>query len=647
MSFEQLQKQAKELLRARLEGDGSAIERFRKANPRANTEPQADPVLADAQFVIARENGFETWAKLKHHIEGLWPESLQQVEQLVQDLAAAYSSEDRNRVRSVNWKYGTGFGCDFHEISEMHRRLPTWFAAEIRTPELAVADVRTMVARYYGFTDWPAFTRSVNAPGGDPRAVPIFISQRPPFYTIDWQQNQLSVRGPQSERDWATIIDVVKEYRISKLSGGLTDGALKLLSSLDHVTNLEIEGASFTDEGALHLGRMTQLRYLDIGGWHNPITDRALECLRHLPELRTFKMCWTQGVTDAGFANLAFCNEIEEVNLLGTHAGDGAIRALTGKPHLREFANGRSVTDAGLALFHEFPIFKTWHGGEPRMDLMTFAPGPNRLLLDGPFTNKGIASLVGLDGLFGLTFFWHCPEFTSAGLEPLKQLPHLNFLGCQDEHGDDEAMRHIAEMPHLRMLMGQGAVASDEGFEALSRSQTIENIWGRECPNFNSRGFAALANMPALRGLAISCKQVDDAALSRLPDFPVLTGFMPMDVPDAGFRHVGKCENLENLWCMYCRDTGDAATEHVAGLRRLKKYYAGMTLITDHSLEILGQIDSLENLEFWECMGLTDAGAAQIARLPNLREVAFHGLSGITRNVLTIFSPNVRVTYSG
>src|ERR1051325_8867889 len=127
------------------------------------------------------------------------------------------------------------------------------------------------------------------------------------------------------------------------------------------------------------------------------------------------------------------------------------------------------------------------------------------------------------------------------------------------------------------MVNGQGTVASDDCFRSLSRSQTIEYIWGRECPNLKGRGFEALAAMPSLRGLAVSCRNVDDAALSTLPRFPALRQLMPMDVPDEGFRHVGACEQLEALWCMYCRDTGDAATEHIAGLSRLKSYYAGET----------------------------------------------------------------------
>src|SRR2546425_1698416 len=97
---------------------------------------------------------------------------------------------------------------------------------------------------------------------------------------------------------------------------------------------------------------------------------------------------------------------------------------------------------------------------------------------------------------------------------------------------------------------------------------------------------------------------------------------MPMDVTDDGFRHVGRCAELEKLWCMYCRDTGDAATGHIAGLSRLKSYYAGRTRITDRSLEILSGMASLEELEFWETTGITNAGVAAPAPLPRLRRIA-------------------------
>ena len=194
--------------------------------------------------------------------------------------------------------------------------------------------------------------------------------------------------------------------------------------------------------------------------------------------------------------------------------------------------------------------------------------------------------------------------------------------------------------------MAQGTVASDAGFAALSRSQTIEYIWGRECPNLTGAGFAALAVMPALRGLAVSCRRVDEAALSALPRFASLRELMPMDVPDEGFRLVGQCAQLESLWCMYCRDTTDAATEHIAGLSMLKRYYAGSTLITDRSLEILGRMPSLERVILEHCAGVTDAGVAHLAGLPRLREITLDGLRNVTRQGSAVFPAGVRVSYA-
>jgi hypothetical protein len=118
-----------------------------------------------------------------------------------------------------------------------------------------------------------------------------------------------------------------------------------------------------------------------------------------------------------------------------------------------------------------------------------------------------------------------------------------------------------------------------------------------------------------------------------------------MDVSDDGFRHVGRCQDLEALWCMYCRDTGDAATAHIAGLPKLKSYYAGATQITDRSLELLGRMTSLERIELWECGGITDEGVAHLAGLPRLQSLSIGGSPGVTRAGAAAFPAGVRVEY--
>jgi hypothetical protein len=58
-SLEQLRKRAKQLLKQLRNGDPLANERLRNYKPGVS-----DPILADAQFVIAREHGFESWPRL-------------------------------------------------------------------------------------------------------------------------------------------------------------------------------------------------------------------------------------------------------------------------------------------------------------------------------------------------------------------------------------------------------------------------------------------------------------------------------------------------------------------------------------------------------------------------------------------------------
>jgi len=68
-NLEMQQKRAKELLRAAWAADGEALARIRALHPKP---PAADGLtLADAQLVVARGYGFESWAAMKRKIDSL------------------------------------------------------------------------------------------------------------------------------------------------------------------------------------------------------------------------------------------------------------------------------------------------------------------------------------------------------------------------------------------------------------------------------------------------------------------------------------------------------------------------------------------------------------------------------------------------
>lgn len=68
-SLEQYRKQAKDLLHASRAGDCEAMQRISHC-PRVQ-KAGVDYALADAQFVIAHEHGFESWSKFSAYIEAL------------------------------------------------------------------------------------------------------------------------------------------------------------------------------------------------------------------------------------------------------------------------------------------------------------------------------------------------------------------------------------------------------------------------------------------------------------------------------------------------------------------------------------------------------------------------------------------------
>ena len=547
-------------------------------------------------------------------------------EQLARDFVDAYDSKDTAALERLNRHYGRSFNLDDH-AAEIWHRVYAFRQRSRRVPKnyVQLSEAQIVIAQDAGFSSWSALLESAAKGGPPPRDL----------YEIDLDKKRIAPRRRLRGDEWDELLAAIEEHGIASVEahGTMKDDVLARISRLNQITGLSIGGSrELSDDGLLHLANMPQLEVLNLSEYPGgKLTDRGLEVLRHLPNLRRFEMTWQAGISDAGIGNLRFCDRLEHVDLMGSPTGDGAIEALQGKPQLRYFSSGRLVTDAGLPLLHNFPLMK--HGGGAH------------LLIDGPFSNDGLASIAGLAGVSELDLFWHVTGITSDAFAHLRNLPNLESMACDGELSDDRAMAHFGAIPKLRKLRAQEAAATDDGFVALSQSRTLESFWGRECANFGSRGFIAFSKMPSLRGLGVSCKNVDDRALSTLPDFPELRELTPIGVQDDGFRHIGRCPKLERLTCMYCRDTSDVATEHIAGLH-IKYYYAGLTKITDRSLEILGRIQSLEQIDFYECNGITDAGLIFLAALPRLRGIQLESLPGVTLEGTRVFPKHVRVHYS-
>jgi hypothetical protein len=465
------------------------------------------------------------------------------------------------------------------------------------------------------------------------------MSVRPPPLRVSSTAAEGTPRPVLASRDWRAVLQALADTPAPGLDASwqMTDAMLADVRGVEPLARLVMPGArTVTERGLRALAGHPSLRHLDLSG--TTISDAVLDLLPTLPALESVSLAWTR-VTDKGMAALGRCARLRAVDLTGTSVGDAAVHALAGLPSLSSFHSGSGLTNDGLAALRGWPVFRTWQGGEASMGLLRYDAGPNYLSLRGPFDDAGLAHLQALEGLFALNLDARDLAITAEGIASLVSLPRLGWLAVDAK---DDWMPFIASMPNLRFLGAQDTVASDDGFTALSRSGTLEYIWGRRCHNLQGRGFVALSQMPSLRALSVSCLNVDDDALGALPQFPALRELMPMDVPDAGYRHIGRCERLETLILMYSRNTTDAATRHLAGLSALRSYFNSYTHITDRTPEMLARLETLERVTFDECHRLTDAGIAHLARLPRLAHLRVHSRH-VTPAVRQAFGAGVEV----
>jgi ankyrin repeat protein len=145
-NLEQFRKQAKDLLKASRAGDPEALRRMHE-----HQRKSAKPTLADAQFAIAREYGFESWPKFVKHIEGL-PGG---------HSPAAIWRRAENAVVSGDAATLEQLLRDHEEMLRHQRPHSSWLGG--LSPDYRAGDARDIIASTHHFETWEQFTAHAEA----------------------------------------------------------------------------------------------------------------------------------------------------------------------------------------------------------------------------------------------------------------------------------------------------------------------------------------------------------------------------------------------------------------------------------------------------------------------------------------------------
>jgi hypothetical protein len=119
------------------------------------------------------------------------------------------------------------------------------------------------------------------------------------------------------------------------------------------------ENDGVTDEALSHIGKLTNLRELEMGD--APITAAGIKHLQGLKALTNLGLGWTKDVGDSAVPDLVAMPGLEVLVLSGTKVTDAGLKQLAGMKKLKELrlAAMPQVTDAGLLNLKACPALRT------------------------------------------------------------------------------------------------------------------------------------------------------------------------------------------------------------------------------------------------------------------------------------------------
>ena len=252
------------------------------------------------------------------------------------------------------------------------------------------------------------------------------------------------------------------------LNARVNDAWLANVVGQTTLTNLDLANCDVRGPGLAHVGRLVQLRRLNLT--LTPVTDDSLAALAGLTRLEIFSLASTR-CTGRGFRALGALQELRNLNFHYTPVDDEGLQEIS-----------------RLTQLERIEIVHT------------------------QFTDAGAVHLAKITGLRRLQL--GSRKATGASVASVAKLPVLRELDLHDGQATAEGVRHAAGISSLRVLRIYGAIG-DAGAAPLSRLVGLEELVVPNC-GITDASVETLTTLKKLRRLELSGNKFSEAAVARL-----------------------------------------------------------------------------------------------------------------------------------
>ncbi|GIX03550.1 MAG: hypothetical protein KatS3mg113_0556 [Planctomycetaceae bacterium] len=315
-----------------------------------------------------------------------------------------------------------------------------------------------------------------------------------------------STPAPPPKPDPHVVIAQFKQLKPHEIDDHKLGLLLSLDEGLEQITELDMKGSSVTDQGLQQIGKLSQLRFLDIRSTQfitansfpaiaqatsleelrvdpGKITDESLAVLRPLSELQRFDLRGVK-LSYAGYAELLHHKKLIELDLRDSNMDDQALDVVTDLPELERLWLGRTrVTDEGVKKLAKLERLHTLDLTDCRVTGRTFGNMPKGgvevLVMTNTMLNEQGANAIKQMKNLRVLILTHLGTMQDVHLmqmvRPLTDLEELNVSNCPLL--TSECMRAVLNHKNLRHVeFGHCPRITDTVFKYLETCKNLKKI---------------------------------------------------------------------------------------------------------------------------------------------------------------------------
>ncbi len=348
-----------------------------------------------------------------------------------------------------------------------------------------------------------------------------------------------------TDRGIKSIAKLKKLQRLDLSSTGMTDEGLKDIATLPELKMIELYRCAVTDAGLAHLrGKKLQ----ELGLFGTKVTDRGIDYVKDMTTLRRLDVAGTK-VTNAALTKLKGIPDLvvrglprEEVHekpddpndvaaiLAAIGAGDEIKDNETGNIHYLDAGSCDGeprIWMAHLKGLHNLRRLRLPDFHTEDKDLALLVGATTLETLEVPrnkFSDLGLKHIGGVASLRGLDLS-DCRTITSAGIEHLRRLKNLQWVGLARTNMTDEALQHLSKLPTLESIGLTQTKITDAGLVHLAKLSRLRDL-NLGVTRITDAGLSQLASLTNLESLSLGGTETTDLGLKSLQKLTKLRRFL-------------------------------------------------------------------------------------------------------------------------